>query len=55
MTAKEIPAVDDEEDRRDMTGSLLDRMGYQAVLVQGPDNALNFMEKDRFCLVITYK
>jgi len=53
MTAKKILVVDNEEDQLDMMGSLLDRMGYQVVLVQDPDKALNLIRKDRFSLVIT--
>jgi len=53
MTVKKILVVDNEEDQLDMMGSLLDRMGYQVVLVQDPDKALNLIRKDRFSLVIT--
>jgi len=53
MTAKKILVVDNEDDQLDMMGSLLDRMGYQVVLVQDPDKALNLIQKDRFSLVIT--
>ena len=53
MTAGKILVVDNEEDQLDMMGSLLDRMGYQAVLVQDSDRALDLIEKDRFSLVIT--
>ena len=53
MTAKKILVVDNEEDQLDMMGSLLDRMGYQAVLAQDTDTALDFFKNDRFFLVIT--
>ena len=53
MTAKKILVVDNEQDQLDMMGSLLDRMGYQVVLAQDGDTALNLVEKDRFSLVIT--
>lgn len=53
MTAKKILVVDNEEDQLDMMGSLLDRMGYQVVLAQDPDTALNLIQEDRFSLVIT--
>jgi len=53
MTAKKILVVDNEEDQLDMMGSLLDRMGYQVVLAQDPDAALNLIQEDRFSLVIT--
>ena len=50
---KKILVVDNEEDQLDMMGSLLDRMGYQVVLAQDPDTALNLVKKGRFSLVIT--
>ena len=53
MTAKKILVVDNEEDQLDMMGSLLDRMGYQVVLAQDTDTALDFIKNDRFILVIT--
>lgn len=53
MTTKKILVVDNEEDQLDMMGSLLDRMGYQVVLAQDSDTALNLVQKDRFSLVIT--
>lgn len=53
MTAKKILVVDNEEDQLDMMGSLLDRMGYQAVLAQDTDTALKLFKSDRFALVIT--
>jgi len=53
MTVKKILVVDNEEDQLDMMGSLLDRMGYQVVLAQDPDKALNLIQNDNFSLVIT--
>ena len=53
MTVKKILVVDNEQDQLDMMGSLLDQMGYQVVLAQDGDTALNLVEKDRFSLVIT--
>ncbi len=53
MTAKKILVVDNEEDQLDMMGSLLSRMGYQVLLAQDSDTALDLINKNRFSLVIT--
>ena len=53
MTDKKILVVDNEEDQLDMMKSLLGRMGYQVVLAQNCDTALDLVAKNRFALIIT--
>ncbi len=53
MIEKKILVVDDDEDIRDGLKSLLTRQGYLVKVAEGSIEALNYIKKEEFPVIIT--
>ncbi len=50
---EKILVVDDEDYHRELMEKLLDKLGYQAVVVDSAEQAFSLLRKQRFPLIIT--